>query len=60
MKVSIYVNYFNKAHIETSECMVPIQVGKAISKVDLDMLGDNTGEHISEKNPSFCELTGHY
>ena len=38
----------------------PIQVGKAISSVDLGITGDDTGDNISEKNPSYCELTGLY
>jgi len=39
---------------------VPIQVGKAKSSVDLGIQGDNTGDNISEKNASYCELTGMY
>ncbi|MDE7386838.1 MAG: DUF4422 domain-containing protein [Muribaculaceae bacterium] len=39
---------------------MPIQVGKAISAVDLHITGDNTGDNISEKNPNYCELTAHY
>lgn len=38
----------------------PIQVGKALSSVDLDFQGDDSGDNISEKNPSYCELTGMY
>lgn len=38
----------------------PIQVGKAISKYDLGFLGDDTGDNISAKNPSYCELTAQY
>ena len=38
---------------------IPLQVGRAISP-DLGYLGDNTGDHISNKNPFFCELTGMY
>ena len=25
-----------------------------------DMIGDDTGENISEKNPQYCEMTAHY
>ena len=39
---------------------MPIQVGKAISAVDLGFAGDDTGDNISNKNRSFCELTAHY
>ncbi len=38
----------------------PIQVGKAISKCDLGITGDNSEENISSKNPNYCELTAHY
>lgn len=39
---------------------LPIQVGKANSSVDLGIIGDNTGDNISRKNSSYCELTGMY
>lgn len=38
----------------------PIQLGKALAKVDLGIATDDTGENISSKNYSFCELTGIY
>lgn len=38
---------------------IPLQVGAA-SGADLPYTKDNTGDHISEKNPHFCELTGLY
>ena len=37
----------------------PLHVGRAISS-DLGFAGDDTGDSISEKNKSFCELTGLY
>jgi len=45
---------------KTDDVYMPIQVGKAISDVDLGILGDDTGENISFKNKSYCELTGLY
>lgn len=45
---------------KVSETYMPIQVGKAISNVCLDMQGDDEGDNISEKNGSYCELTGMY
>jgi len=39
---------------------LPIQVGRALSNEKLDMIGDDTGDNISEKNRSYCELTGLY
>lgn len=38
----------------------PIQVGKSLSDNDLNIQGDNTGDNISDKNGSYCELTGIY
>ena len=38
----------------------PIQVGRAISDLDLPFIPDNTGDHISDRNPRFCELTALY
>ncbi|MDE7402191.1 MAG: DUF4422 domain-containing protein [Muribaculaceae bacterium] len=39
---------------------LPIHAGKAISKYNLGIQGDDTGDNISEKNPNFCELTALY
>lgn len=39
----------------------PLQVGAAISDINLaDWFQDNTGDNISGKNRTFCELTGLY
>ncbi|MGN0983387.1 MAG: DUF4422 domain-containing protein [Gemmiger sp.] len=38
---------------------LPVQVGSAISK-PLPYTRDDSGYNISEKNPTFCELTGLY
>ena len=41
----------------------PIHVGRIVSqyKVEMaDVIGDDTGENISYKNPSYCEMTAHY
>lgn len=37
-----------------------IQVGASLTKDRICSLWDNTGEHISEKNRQFCELTALY
>lgn len=40
---------------------MPIQVGKALHpEIDLGFQCDNTGDNISEKNGSYCELTALY
>lgn len=38
---------------------IPLHVGRA-GKEDLGFLGDNTGDNISHKNKTYCELTGMY
>ena len=45
----------------TEEPYMPIHVGKALHPdVDLGIQGDDTGDNISLKNSSYCELTGMY
>lgn len=45
----------------TQDPYMPIHVGKALHpEIDLGIQGDNTGDNISEKNGSYCELTGMY
>lgn len=39
---------------------MPVQAGRAVAAVTLPMAGDDTGDHISARNPNFCELTVHY
>ena len=44
-----------------SNIFIPIQVGRANANVILeDMIGDDTGDNISTKNPNYCELTAQY
>ncbi|MDE7097456.1 MAG: DUF4422 domain-containing protein, partial [Muribaculaceae bacterium] len=58
--VSIIVCCHKQDYYHKGAGFVPIQVGKAIAKMDLGIQGDDTGDSISSKNPNFCELTGHY
>lgn len=44
----------------SSDVYIPLHVGKALSNINLDIKCDNTGDNISHKNGSFCELTGLY
>ena len=44
-----------------SKILIPIQVGAAkAAKRFEQMLSDDTGDQISEKNPMYCELTAQY
>lgn len=40
--------------------MLPIQAGAALTERNIAQLKDNTGDHISEKNGNYCELTALY
>lgn len=44
----------------TEEPYLPIHVGKELSNSVLSILTDNSGDNISAKNQSYCELTGMY
>lgn len=57
--ICVYVATHKKYKELESDIYVPLQVGSAINK-DLGYQKDNTGDNISEKNKSFCELTGLY
>jgi len=59
-KTSIYISYFAESKIIKSKILTPIQVGASLSTKSLDMLQDNIGENISQKNPHYCELTAIY
>ncbi len=39
---------------------LPIQVGAALSDINLPYTHDNNGDNISYKNKNYCELTAHY
>lgn len=58
--MSVFVAAHKPFTTKLGEGYVPIHVGKAISSIELDFQGDNTGDNISSKNRNFCELTGLY
>ena len=73
--VKILVGYHKPAVLLKSDVLVPIHLGRALateaskdgqmSKEDYlwmldNMIGDDTGDNISDKNREFCELTGIY
>jgi hypothetical protein len=59
MDIKILVATHKNYKMPADGVYAPIHVGRA-GKKDLGYLGDNTGDNISAKNPSFCELTGLY
>ena len=56
MKSMILVACHKPCNMYNKGIYTPIQVGKAISEYDLGIIGDDTGDNISQKNPSYCEL----
>ncbi|MBO4707165.1 MAG: DUF4422 domain-containing protein [Elusimicrobiaceae bacterium] len=58
--MKIFVCYHKKYPLCKSDVLTPIHVGKVKAKTDLGIIGDNTGDNISIKNPYFCELTVTY
>lgn len=45
---------------EIKPWMKMLQAGAALSDISIAKLKDNVGEHISDRNKQFCELTGLY
>lgn len=61
MSIKILVCYHKKDVMVNQSEYLPIHVGKALNQdLDLGITTDSTGENISKKNQSFCELTGIY
>ena len=75
VKIKILVGYHKPAKLYKSDIYVPIHLGRALAteaskdgKMSQDdyqwlvdnMIGDDTGDNISELNRHFCELTGIY
>ena len=61
--VKLFVVAHKPSMIPKSEVLVPIHVGRAVSRYKEEMagmIGDDTGKNISEKNPTYCEMTAHY
>lgn len=64
-RIKIFLSYHKNCDRIRSDILTPIHVGRAISsdstKKQLeDIIGDDTGDNISEKNQTFCELTAQY
>ena len=58
-KIKVLVATHKKYVMPTDNMYIPIHVGKE-GKEDLGYIGDNTGDNISQKNGTWCELTGLY
>lgn len=59
MNVKIIIATHKQYKMPEEEIYLPLQVGKE-GKSEIGYSGDNSGDNISNKNNSFCELTGLY
>ncbi|GHV07683.1 exopolysaccharide biosynthesis protein [Spirochaetia bacterium] len=59
-QAKILICVHKKYDVRNDELYMPVHAGKALSKLDLGIQGDDTGDNISEKNPYYSELTVHY
>ena len=56
----IFCIYFDRRPVWRSDCVLPIQAGKARSRTDLGLLADDTGDSISAENVRYGEMTAWY
>lgn len=60
MDVKLIVASHKDCPVPEDGIYFPIQLGAELNKERFGFTPDNTGDHISAKNPVFCELTGLY
>lgn len=58
--LKIFCVYFDRRPVWKSDCVEPIQAGKARTGFDLGMLSDDTGDNISAENVRYGEMTAWY
>ncbi len=62
-KISIYLSYHKPTTLLQSSIFHPIHVGRSVNTASGELSfidGDDVGDNISVKNPTFCELTAQY
>ena len=57
---AVYVATHAQAVEQPGDFEIPIQTGAALSDTALCVVRDNTADHISDRNHTFCELTALY
>lgn len=60
MTSRIYLAYHRPSPLIKADSFIPIQVGRALTEPLEGFIGDDISDNISEKNPSYCELTALY
>ena len=59
-RLKIFCVYFDERPVWRSDCVEPIQAGRALTGADLGMLADDTGDQISAENARYGEMTAWY
>lgn len=59
-RCKIYIACHKPCDVPSDDVYTPIQVGRSKSQYSLDMIGDDTGDNISDKNSTFSEMTAQY
>ena len=60
-EIKLFVCCHQPTQVPAYPLLVPIQVGTALADIHFPgFLHDDTGDNISERNRSYCELTAHY
>ncbi len=57
--ISLYVAHHKLSHVIKTNIIKPIQIGFEDKLADIE-IRDNTGDNISNRNSTFCELTAQY
>lgn len=60
MNIKVIVAAHKAYRMPEDSMYIPVHVGKEGKDLELGFQGDNTGDNISGKNSTFCELTGIY
>lgn len=61
LRIKIYVACHKESYVPEHPYLYPIQVGAALVDKRMEgVLHDDVGDHISDKNKSYCELTAQY
>ena len=59
--IKLFVVCHKPSYVPDNKLLYPIQVGTALADNKLPgVLYDDSGDNISDKNKSYCELTAHY
>ena len=59
-RLKIFCVYFDSRPVWRSDCVEPIQAGRALTGTDLGMAADDTGDQISAENARYGEMTAWY